>query len=68
VRFRERFDLAASDALEHNLGLEYRHQCWSVFLDLKEHDNDRSVMLSFSLGGVGNVGRSGGSLDALGGG
>jgi len=57
--YRNRYDLNTSTELEQVLDVEYRHQCWSIFLTLREREDDTSVMLSFSLGGVGRVGSGG---------
>lgn len=57
--YRNRYDFTASTELEQVLDVEYRHQCWSLFLTLRERDDDTSVMVSFSLGGVGRVGSGG---------
>ncbi|RMF42351.1 MAG: LPS-assembly protein LptD [Deltaproteobacteria bacterium] len=60
--YRHRFDLRDSEELEKVLELEYRSQCWSLYLTLRDREDDRSFMVTFELAGLGRVGRIGGSL------
>ncbi len=60
--YRHRFDLRDTKRLENTLELEYRSQCWSLFLTLQDREGDRSVMVTFELAGLGRVGSLGGSL------
>ncbi|RME37876.1 MAG: LPS-assembly protein LptD [Deltaproteobacteria bacterium] len=62
IDYRHRFDLRRSEELEKVLDLEYRSQCWSLFLTLRDRQDDRSFMVTFELAGLGRVGRIGGSL------
>lgn len=57
--FEQRYDFTGDNELEQSLAIEYRHQCWSVKLSLRDQDDDRSAMLSFSLSGLGSVGGDG---------
>lgn len=57
--YLNRYDFETSRQLEQVLDLEYRHQCWGLFVTLRDRDDEKSVMLSFSLGGIGRVGSSG---------
>ena len=64
--YEQRYDLYNNDQLEQRLGTEYRHQCWSVRLDLRERtDGERSFMATFSLLGIGSVGGLGGNLGGI---
>lgn len=60
--YRHRFDLRRSEELEKVIDLEYRSQCWSLFLTLRDRQDDRSFLLTFELAGLGRVGRIGGGL------
>jgi LPS-assembly protein len=60
--YRNRYDLIDSNQLEQVVDIEYRHQCWGVLVTLRERDDEKSFMLTFSLGGVGTVGRVGGTM------
>lgn len=57
--YRNRYHFDSSTALEQVLDVEYRHQCWSLLLTLRERDEDKSVMVTFSLGGIGMLGSVG---------
>ena len=43
-------------SLENSFGIDYHKQCWSVLLSYSELDNDRRVMISFALFGLGKNG------------
>ncbi|TYO95690.1 LPS-assembly protein [Geothermobacter ehrlichii] len=60
--YRHRYDLRDDEELEKALDLEYRSQCWSLFLTLRDREGDRSFMVTFELAGLGRVGSIGGSL------
>ncbi len=68
VRFEERYDFREKRELEKVFGVEYRSQCWSLFLtyrnrSLADGDEDHEVMLNFALAGLG---RNRGFGDGLG--
>jgi LPS-assembly protein len=42
--------------LRNSFGFNFKRQCWSVGLSYADDINDRSLMLSFSLNGLGQVG------------
>ena len=42
--------------VERTYGLNYRRQCWSVELSYSDSENDRRLMMSFSLYGLGKGG------------
>ncbi|SDL34157.1 LPS-assembly protein [Geoalkalibacter ferrihydriticus] len=57
-----RHDLRSATTLETVLDLEYRSQCWSLFLTLSDRPDETRYLISFALTGVGRVGKFGGSL------
>lgn len=65
LRYQQRYDFIESEPLEQVVGLEYRHQCWSAQLLWRDHEDDRSVMLTFTMRGIGSVGGVGGSLGGM---
>lgn len=60
--YQNRYDLRDSTLLEHVLGIEYRGQCGSLFLTYRDRLEDREILLSFSLSGIGRVDGISGSL------
>jgi LPS-assembly protein len=50
-----RFDFKAGKALENVIGFEYRARCWSLLLNFRERPEDRELMISFALSGLGRV-------------
>ncbi|PLX88089.1 MAG: hypothetical protein C0618_05165 [Desulfuromonas sp.] len=64
LHYRNRYDFATSEFLEQVVDMEYRHQCWSLLLSLRDREDDRSVMLTFALGGIGPVGSIGAQIDS----
>ena len=65
LSYQQRYDFADSEQLEQMIGVEYRQQCWSALLSFHEHEDDCSVMLTFTLRGIGSVGGVGGSLSVI---
>ena len=56
-----------SDAsLEKTVGIEYRHQCWSVQMSYSDLVDDRTFMVLFSLSGLGRVGGMSASRQTMG--
>lgn len=55
-----RHDLVAARTLETVYDLEYRSQCWSLFLTLHDRPEETRYLVSFALTGVGRVGKYGG--------
>lgn len=53
LNYRDRFDLETGTQLEHVFEVEYRGQCWSIFLTYKERLDDREYLVNFSLSGLG---------------
>ncbi len=60
--YQQRYDLTSDRQLEQMVGIEYRHQCWGAKLTYRDRDrgrdldNDRSIMLTFTMRGIGSVG------------
>ncbi|WP_429885427.1 LPS-assembly protein LptD [Geoalkalibacter halelectricus] len=63
AQLQYRHDQLTSTTLETVLDLEYRSQCWSLFLTLSDRPGETRYLVSFALTGVGRVGKFGGSLD-----
>jgi len=40
------------------MGFNYSHQCWSIGLNYADAASDRTIMLTFSLSGLGGVGQN----------
>jgi len=62
VNYRHRYDFEDRKDLEKVLNLEYRAQCWSLYLTVRDRLDDTEYMLSFALTGIGRVGGFGGRL------
>ncbi|SDZ92080.1 LPS-assembly protein [Desulfuromusa kysingii] len=60
--YQQRYDYATDEQLEQVVGIEYRQQCWSAQLSYRDNEGDRSVMLVFTMNGIGSVGNISGSL------
>ncbi|MFK5926554.1 MAG: LPS assembly protein LptD [Desulfuromusa sp.] len=65
LTYQQRYEFATDEQLEQVIGIEYRQQCWSVQLSYREHEDDRAVMLTFTMRGIGSVGGIGGSLGGM---
>lgn len=62
LRYLQRHALDGSRTLEKLLELEYRAQCWSIFLSLRDRLDDQEYLVSFALTGLGRVAKFGGTL------
>ncbi len=62
LNYQYRYDFEDGTTLENVLSLEYRAQCWSVFLTLRDRLEDREYLVSFALSGLGKVAKFGGDL------
>lgn len=60
--YQHRFDIQDQVSLEKVFDVEYRSQCWSLFLTLRDRIDERQYVLVFALSGIGNVLRMGGDL------
>ena len=58
----ERYDLIERDALEMVVNLEYRVQCWSLFLTYRDRPDSEEVLVGFALSGLGRIGGFGGAI------
>ncbi|WP_321389426.1 LPS assembly protein LptD [uncultured Desulfuromusa sp.] len=63
--YQQRYEFSTDEQLEQVAGIEYRQQCWSAQLSYREREDDRSVMLVFTMLGIGSVGNIGGSLGGI---
>ncbi len=52
-----RKNLYEDKTLEQAFGLDYKQQCWSALLSYSELDNDRRIMVTFTLLGIGKIGQ-----------
>lgn len=64
AKYEYRHDLVEKQRLENLVSIEYRAQCWSVFLSYRDRLDDNEIMLTFALSGIGNVGHVGSSLNS----
>lgn len=62
VNYQQRYDFAAQKTLEKVLNLEYRAQCWSVFLTLRDRLEDKEYLVAFALTGLGRIAKFGGEI------
>ncbi len=63
LTYQQRYDFFNHDRLEQRVGIEYRRQCWSLLLTLRERvDGERSFMLTFTMLGIGSVGGFSGGM------
>jgi LPS-assembly protein len=56
AEYRGRYSPDRPGFLESYYSLEYRHQCWGVTVSYRDRPDNREVMVSFSLGGIGSLG------------
>ncbi len=69
--YQQRYDFVTKEQLEQVIGIEYRHQCWGVLMSLREHDDgddgeaERSVMLTFTMRGIGEIGGFGSNIGGI---
>jgi LPS-assembly protein len=64
LNYQHRHDFDAGRTLEKVLNLEYRSQCWSLFLTLRDRPEDTEYLISFALTGLGRVTGLGGRFGA----
>ncbi len=55
--YQQRYDFVDDEVVEEVVALEYRQQCWSLFLTYRDHDDSQSLMVNFSLSGLSTSGR-----------
>ncbi len=56
LNYQHRHDLIDNRRLEDVVDLEYRSQCWSLFLTYRDRPDDSQIMISFSMSGLGRFG------------
>lgn len=61
-KYQHRFDFAGSKSLESVAEVEFRAQCWSLYLTYRDRIEDRSYLVSFALSGLGKVDLFGGGI------
>ena len=57
LHYTGRYIVPGSKFLENSVSVEYRHQCWGVTLSYLNRQNDTSFIVSFSLAGIGSIGK-----------
>ncbi len=57
LHYHTRYSFDSSKFLESYYALEYRQKCWGIMLSYRERPDNRSVMISFTLSGVGSIGK-----------
>lgn len=57
TEYRARYSFDRPGFLESYYSLEYRHQCWGIAVSYRDRPDNREVMVSFSLGGLGSLGK-----------
>ena len=62
LNYQHRQDFDAGEILEQVLNVEYRAQCWSLFLTVRDRLNETEYLVSFALTGLGRVTELGGRL------
>jgi LPS-assembly protein len=62
LSYEKRYDFSSNERLEDVVGIEYRQDCWSTELTYREHELNSTIMLTFTMRGIGSVGGFSGSL------
>lgn len=65
LQYRSRFDSEGGTSLEQIVDVEYRAQCWSIFLTYKDRLDDREYLVSFTLAGLGKSQRKGSQMRSV---
>jgi LPS-assembly protein len=55
--YHTRYSFDTSKFLESYYALEYKQQCWGIMLSFRERPDNRSFLVSFTLSGVGAIGK-----------
>jgi len=63
VDYQHRYDVESGRTLEKLLNLEYRSQCWSIYLSYRDRLDDTEYLFTFALSGLGRIGGVGGSSE-----
>ncbi len=59
LHYEQRYDILESNQLEQVITLDLRQQCWGLQTTLREREEERSIMFTLSLSGIGELGRWG---------
>ncbi len=59
LSYENRHSLRGDTSLENRLSLEYRAQCWSLYLTYRNRDGDQNLSVSFALAGLGRSSQPG---------
>jgi len=62
VSYEQRYALDGSVTLENLVNLEYRAQCWSLFLTWRDRRDDQQILFGLALTGLGRVANYGSRL------
>jgi len=65
LTYGQRYEFSTRELLEQMVGIEYRQQCWSALLTYRDREDDQSIMLTFTMRGIGSVGGVGGNLGGI---
>lgn len=60
--YQQRYDFIEANQLEQVVDLDLRQQCWGLKLTYREREDEQSVVLTLSLGGIGEIGKIGANL------
>ncbi|ABA87998.1 lipopolysaccharide biogenesis outer membrane protein LptD, putative [Syntrophotalea carbinolica DSM 2380] len=63
LNYEQRYALDESTTLENVLNLEYRAQCWSMFLSWRDRGDEQEFTISFALTGIGKTSHFGSRLE-----
>jgi LPS-assembly protein len=62
VDYEQRYSFDGGNSLEKVLNLEYRAQCWSLFLTYRDREDNQEISFSFALTGLGRTSHLGSRL------
>jgi LPS-assembly protein len=62
VSYEQRYSLDGSLTLENLLNIEYRAQCWSLFVTWRDRRDNQEIVFAVELSGLGRVGSYGSRL------
>jgi LPS-assembly protein len=63
LNYEQRYSLDASNTLENVLNLEYRAQCWSMYVSWRDRGDEQEFTVNFALTGIGKTSHFGSRLD-----
>ena len=59
LHYEQRYDILESNLLEQVLSLDLRQQCWGLKTTMSEREEERSIMFTLTLSGIGEIGHYG---------